>query len=301
MRTTPIATSQEIIQNLNQDTANIGTVSEQLSTGYTVNQPSDNPSQIGNILYQNALISRTQQYVSNAQGGVNVLGQADSAINQATSLLDQAEQIVVDAVGPSNQGAGTPSSQALAGELNAVTQSLYQVANQQYLGIPIFGGTTGQAAAFDTATGDYIGSANATQTTVAPGVSLPTSVIGSQIFGDAAVNPNTSVFAVLQDCINDITAGNINNLINVDEPNLQTVIGQVQSGGATVGSLYQSMQQALSTAQATQTTLQNQVNEIDDTNVAQATTTMQEDQNTYQAALYAASEVNKYSLIQFVS
>ncbi len=295
LRATPVAMDQQIVNNLNNDMNAQATDQQQLSTGYVLNQPSDNPEMIGPVLSTDALISRTSQYVQNANDGLSFLGQANNAMNQVSQLLDQAKSLIVQIGGPTTQMGSLVPPDQIATQLQGIATNLLSIMNQTYLGIPIFGGTTGGSAAFDNA-GNYLGSSISLSRTVAPGTSIQTTLVGSTVFGSGA----TGIIGVLNKTITDIQAGNYGTTLSTDQNNFDNLNNQIQTQGASVGALYQAMQQAQQTATQTQTVLKNQISNVVDTNVAQATTNLQQEQNTYQAALWAAAQVNKYSLIQFV-
>ncbi len=302
LRATPLGIDQNNILNLDANMNAQAVTQEQLSTGYQINQPSDNPGAIGMVLSSNALVDRTTQYLNNASDGLSFLTQANSVMNQVASLLDQAEQLVTELAGPASQMGTSSAPQQIGLQLQGIYTSLLSLANQTYVGIPIFGGTTGGNVAYDSA-GNYVGTSTTLSRTVAPGLSLQASVVGSSVFGSGA----TGVFGVINQLVqdaNNINAGTntgLQQLISTDEGKFQDIVQQVQSQGAMVGSLYQAMQSAQQSAQQTQTVLKNQVSNLADVNVAQATTNLQEEQIAYQAALYATAQVNKYSLVQFVA
>ncbi len=297
LRATPVAIDQELINNLDNNMNSQATTQEQLSTGYTVNQPSDNPAVIGPVLSTNSLINRTGQYIQNANDGLSFLNQANSAMNQVSQLLDEAKSLIVQIGGPTAQMGTTSPPDQIAAQLQGIVTNMLSLMNETYLGMPIFGGTAMSGSqAFDSS-GNYQGTSVPLLRTVAPGTSIQATLVGSSVFGSGA----TGIIGVLNKTISDIQAGNYGTVQSTDQNAFDGVNNQIQTYGTTVGALYQAMQQAQQSATQTQTVLKNQISNLIDTNVAQATTNLQQEQNTYQAALWAAAQVNKYSLIQFVS
>jgi flagellar hook-associated protein 3 FlgL len=294
LRATPQLIDNQDIINLDTDMNQQAVTQVQLSTGFQVNQPSDSPGEMGPILSINALAARTAQYVTNAQDGLAFLGQANSTLNQIGSLVDQVEQLVAQYIGPASQTGSSGPQLDIANNLQGIFENMLSLVNTTYLGIPIFGGATGQNVAFNQA-GNYVGAATPLMRTVAPGLTLQAGLVGSQVFGSGP----TGLLGSLLQIIADAKAGNVS-AVQADEGVFQTASQNFQAQGAAVGALYDAMNTALQTAKQTQTTLKDQVSNLADVNIAQATTDLQREQTTFQAALDAIAQVGKFSLAQFV-
>ena len=93
----------------------------------------------------------------------------------------------------------------------------------------------------------------------------------------------------------------MSNLQTTVAPALTSAITQVTTVAAQMGSDYQSMQTFSQQATNAQQALQTEISGLDGTNVAQATTQLTEDQNSYQSALWATSQLSQDSLVQFLN
>ena len=111
---------------------------QQLSSGKSLNEPSDNPAQIGMDLTTTTAISTETQQNTNVTGAVNELTTTDGALSGLTSLMQNVRQIAV-------QGATetlTDSQRAdLVTQLNEALQQAVAIGNTSYGGKYIFGGT----------------------------------------------------------------------------------------------------------------------------------------------------------------
>jgi flagellar hook-associated protein 3 FlgL len=297
---TPTIMADQMISGLNADEAQQATDEEQLSTGNTINQPSDNPAGAAYLLQLNANLARSQQYASNATDGAGWLSLGTSTVNQVLSALQQAQQ-VVESVSGANLGNQPGATQALADQVTSIQQELINLANTNYGGQAIFAGTGNVAQAYDS-NGNYVGGGTAPTRTVAPGVQVAIGVTGDQIFGtgnSGLLGSNGILAQIVQDLQTGTTAS-INNVSTTDLQALQQATAQVSSQAAVLGANYQRVQAFSQQATSTQQVLQTQMSGIDSTNVAQVTTQLTESQQSFQAALWATSQLSQDSLVQFL-
>jgi flagellar hook-associated protein 3 FlgL len=183
---------------------------------------------------------------------------------------------------------------------------LLNLANTTYAGQAIFAGTGNVTTAFDAA-GTYVGGGSAPTRTVAPGTQLAIAVTGSSVFGSgttgllSTVPGNLGVLAQLSQDISTGTTASLASAMGPDLQNLDQAISTVEDQAAQLGAQYQQMSTMQQHATNSQASLTAELSGVQSVNVAQATTNLQQQQNTYQSALWAASQLNQNSLIQFLS
>ncbi len=160
-------------------------VQNELTTGKSVNQPSDNPAAASTIIQLQQGQTRRQTYSANVNSASAQLGQVDSTLGNLTNLLQQAEQIASADVN-SNVTASQRQSDA------SIVQSLYNQAlsmgNQSFEGQFLFGGAAGSTQPFVEANGhvQFVGSSQTLQNTYDDGISLSFQVNGASVFGSLA-------------------------------------------------------------------------------------------------------------------
>jgi flagellar hook-associated protein 3 FlgL len=298
---TPTIIANQLISGLNSDEAQQATLEEQLSTGDSINQPSDNPAGAAELLQLNGSLARAQQYSSNAADGSGWLTLGNSTMNSILSTLQQVQQTVLSVSGAtlSNEPGAL---QGLAAQVTSAQQELTNLANTTYGGQAIFAGTGNVTQAYDQA-GNYVGGGSAPTRTVAPGVQVPVSVTGEQIFGSgtSGLLGSTGILSQIAQDLQTGTTASLNNVQTTDAQALSTAITQVTTVAAQMGAAYQSMQTFAQQASNTEQTLQTQISGLDSTNVAQVSTQLTEAQNSYQSALWATSQLGQDSLVQFLS
>ncbi len=297
---TPAIMANQMISGLNTAEAQQANDEEQLSTGSTINQPSDNPAGAAQILQLNASLARAQQYASNASDAQGWLSLGNSTMNQIISTLQQAKQ-VVESVSGANLSNQPGSLQALADQVSSIGTSLLNLANTTYGGQAIFAGTGNVSQAYDQ-NGNYLGGGAAPTRTVAPGVQVSVGVTGDQVFGSgtSGLLGSTGVLAQISQDLQTGTTASINNVQTTDLQALDQAIDQVTAQAATMGANYQQVQAFSQQATNSQQVLQTQMSGIDSTNIAQVTTQLTESQQSFQAALWATSQLSQDSLVQFL-
>lgn len=313
---TPTTVAQQLIDAIGSSQAQQATLEQQISSGFTVNQPSDNPALAAQVITLNASLTRAQQYVANANDAQGWLRQGNSTVNQALSALQSIQSAVESVSGQALTGQAT-ATQAIADQVAGGLQQLLGLANTTYDGQAIFAGTSAKAYSAD---GAYLGSAGTPTRTVAPGVTVGVAVPGTTIFGDGnQANPPGSgagsgttwnilgtgaggtQTGVIQQIVNDLRAGNLSAATGQDLQHLQQAITQVEGAAGQLGADYQNIQAFTAQATATQQALQTEIGNAQDVNLAQATTQLTQAQQSYQAALWATSQTVQASLVQFLS
>ena len=298
---TPAVISNQLIQSLTTDQSQQATLEQQLATGDLVNQPSDNPSAASSLMQLNASMNRAKQYSANAADGLGWLSLANSTVNSVMSNLQTARQLVLSISGSTLSGSQT-ATQGIATQLQSIKDQIVSLANTQYGNQALFSGTGNVTTAYKQ-DGTYVGGGNPQTRTVAPGVTVPVSVTGSQLFGPNTTDPNgllTPGTGSLDTLIQDVKSGNLQKAETTDLSALDASIQSVSSAAAGLGASYQRMQGFSNQATNAQAALQSQISAEDSVNVAQATSQLAQDQQTFQTGLWATAQIESHSLVQYL-
>lgn len=316
--TTPINITPNTLANtmdtgLVADQTNLANLEQQISTGNAINQASDNPAGASQLLRLQAGLTRANQYQSNANDGIGWLTLANST---ATSILNQLQSVrsLVQGVSGSSLTGNASTLQTTADQVSSAMQNLLNLANTTYAGgQPIFAGTggatdpaTGAMIAYD-ASGNYVGAGNAPTRTVAPGTSIPVSITGPEILGSgsSALLGNNGI---LQRIVNDLTqtnppgstvGGSLSDLGSAYTA-LQGALNQAESATGTLGAQQDSVQSFATQASDSVSALTQQLGNVQSTNMAEAITSLQLQQTSYQEALYATAQLSTDSLAKYL-
>ena len=283
--------AQMLINSVQQDQSNLTNLQQLLASGMNISKPSDNPTQVNNLLDVQSALARSNQMIANAKDGLAMLGVANGAMSSAVNIMQQARATLLSA---GNSSLPPASIKAIASSLSGNLQALMDVANTQYLGVAIFGGTSGATAAYDSS-GNYLGNTTPPTRTVAPGVTLPSSVT-DPLGGSGGSN----MIVTLNQIIADLSSGSPANLQS-DITNFDAAFSNILSSAGQIGSQFQEMTSISQQTTLTQQTLSNQLGGIQSVDVAAVTTQYQQAMSNYQVTLYATAKVAQPSLATYLN
>ena len=115
----------------------INTTTEQLTSGYSINQPSDAPDQISPLLQLMANLSQKQTILENLSSVQATVSAADGAVSTGIQLLQQATSL--GAQGASSTTTAATRAQ-LATQVASIQQQMVALADTRVSGQYIFGG-----------------------------------------------------------------------------------------------------------------------------------------------------------------
>jgi len=208
---------------------------QQLSTGKAVNIPQDDPTQIAQdvaVRTDNALQTQLQTNLTNASNQLNAV---DGALSSLTDVLQSARNLAIQGASDTN----TPTQlQEIATQVGQLLQESIGLANTQYAGTYVFGGTaqTGQPPVVANATSAVVGFSgnNVNQTQQLPnGQTIASSVTLQQAFNFDSADGSSSVFQVLQNLYNTLE-----NNVSADTSSVQVnAAGAAITAGTTLAQL----------------------------------------------------------------
>jgi flagellar hook-associated protein 3 FlgL len=219
------------ISSVDSLSAQYQTLGQQLSTGKSLNVPSDDPSQVAQDLTLTTTIASENSDASNATAAQNKLTFTDSTLSSLTSLLQTARSL---AVSGANDIIPNGTQRPLIGQQVAglVTQAL-ALANTQYGSSYLFAGSGSSTTPPITAIGDppsgvtFTGNNNA-PTELINGQQVPVGTTMQQAFNLSSTNGTPSVFQLLttlRDTMNKEPA-------SIQSQQAINVTGQVIQGSA---------------------------------------------------------------------
>jgi flagellar hook-associated protein 3 FlgL len=299
MTVSSLALAQTLTDQLTAQETNIAQLQQQLATGQALNKPSDNPAAVTQVLALSSQASQLTSWQTNADTAASWLGTANDTANSVLESMQSAQSLLLQAL---NQGAQDPTTYtALGDQLQGVASNLLSLSNTQYEGRPIFAGTSASPQAYD-ANGNYLGNGDAPTAVIGPGSgsgqTVGVSVPGTSIFGIGASN----VFATLDAAATALqsgapTAAELNTALTA----LNATISSAQQASAVLGD--SSQQVASTTASLTTQIASVQADQanLEDVNIATATTQLDSETTNYQAALWAASQAIPETLVKFIA
>lgn len=177
--------------------AGIDRARAQIATGRRIERGSDDPAaaaQLRSVARREALAGVEGDNAARLGGD---LGAAADEVEAVTTLLQRARELAVQAA---NTPTGADGRQAIAAELEQLTQELFSRANGTSLtGEPLFAGLSSTAAFTRDAAGNvsYVGTAQSGAVPIAPGTAIERGLPGNEVFEFDLGGTPSSAFAVL--------------------------------------------------------------------------------------------------------
>jgi len=205
MRVNPDYVSN-LVSSLDQVTQNEQTLTEELSSGVTVNSLSDDPAAAGENVLLTSQLSADDTFTTTASSAESLLQVSDAALGNVVTQLTSAISLATQA---NNGVLNSSNEQAVSTELVGIRDEVLSLANSSYLGQYIFSGSQGDTQPFvlDTTTSPntvtYNGDDDVSYVETPGGQKIQLNVPGDQIFTAAGGN----VLGALNALINDFSSG----------------------------------------------------------------------------------------------
>ncbi|MGC9947723.1 MAG: hypothetical protein ABSF64_15265 [Bryobacteraceae bacterium] len=288
--------NQAFLANLDATQLQMQQAQAEISSGLRVQQASDDPPEIAEILQLQGDISQNQQIQSNLNGVSSDLSTADSALQTAVQAVENATSLGAEGA---NATATADQRTNLAQQVSGILQTLVDIANTNINGRYIFSGDldTQPSYQYDPTqpTGvDQLISPTDTEVVVdASGTSISVSRTAQEIFDaqDSSGAPATgNVFAAVNSLV---TA-----LQNNDQAGISQAVISLQSADqylndqlAFYGQAETGISSALTVAQQFQTEDASNLSQLRDADVASVAVELNQEQVQNQAALSAESTI----------
>jgi len=287
-------TQQTVYKNtfdyLSQSLGKYQDIQQQLASGKQLNRPSDSPQGMVSSLRYRGDMARLDQFGKNIQDGLSWLGTADSALSTVVDQVQSVRNLIIQGQNANLDQAGR---EALAQQVDQARDALVGVANTQYLGRPIFGGTAGGDTAYDS-TGAFLGNTGAVTRTIGFNQQVDVNVTGPSVFGDQA----TGLFSTLTQISNDLRSSPQN--LSADMGALDTNLTSVQNAQSVVGASYNRLTATKSRNDDLAMQMKQGLSDIEDVDLPKTIVDLQTQEIAYQAALAATSKVITPSLVDFL-
>jgi flagellar hook-associated protein 3 FlgL len=282
------------LANLERNQNRVQQIQTEITSGLRVQQASDDPAAVPQILQLRAELDQNKQTQQNLTGVTTEVQTADAALQNALSVLDQALSLAAEGA---NSFTGADQRSALAQQVIGIQQSLLNVANTQVDGRYIFSGDQDSQPAYQldsTQTEGVAPVANQPSTRViadSTGTTIAVARTAQEIFDpkNADGTPaSNNTFAAIQNLINGLSDPNdATALTEIQDAltQLHAASQYVNNQLAFYGNAENRIANALDLAQKFQTQQTEQLSQLQDADVATLAVEMNLGQVQNQAAL----------------
>ena len=302
-----------LVNQLNLLSSQQAQLENEVDTGQSISQLSDDPAVMQQVLDWQVQNSSTAQYQQNITTLQDQATSSYNAINSLQTISAQASEIATEA-----SGTASPADLAsYASQVNQLIEEGVQAMNSQNAqGGYLFGGTQNSQPPF-VATTDasgnvtavtYQGNDSVPSVEVAPGYSISAQVPGANTSGTGPAGVITDsrtgadFFNHLIALRNDLQAGNTQAVTTTDKANLTKDEDNITSQISANGLIQSQLNDASAVASAKSTALTQDISQASDANMATTLTQLSTLQTAYQAALESAGSLfsSNLSLMSYI-
>ena len=267
----------------------------EISTGRSVNAPSDDPVAAALLVENNDQATLNTGYLENLSTINGQLSTADSMLNSVTTSLQRAISLGV-------QGAtGTLSDAdraAVLQELQGIQSQLISLANTSYQGVYIFAGTVAGTPPYVANSNDpsgvtYNGNGSVNQVSVGNGYQIDINRPGSQLFSA----PGNSVFLAINSLIQAVQS---NTNIPAALGSLNAASNYLSAQHVFYGNAMNQVQSQSTYLNTAKLQLAQQENTLGAADMAAAATNLSQSQLDTQATLAAISKFTQNNLFDYI-
>jgi flagellar hook-associated protein 3 FlgL len=296
MRVTNNMLNATVVNNITASYERMEHYQWQESTGKAYKRPSDNPIAVNLSLNYKASLKEFEQYTSNIDGALSWLDGADTALRDASSLLQRAKTLSVSGANATN---GQSELDAIADEVGQILENMIDIGNTQFAGRYIFGGFHTTSAPFEATDSpatsvEYVGDEGNINYEIEKGVSTSVNLNGDQVF-----KTPTDVFGVLIDLRDHLLAGDYS-AVSQDTSNIDDALGMITNALMNVGSKTNRLETTQDRLEQGKLNLKEALSNTEEADIAEVIVNLKTEETVYQAALSTGASIIKRSLIDYL-
>jgi len=285
-----------ILADLQQSQVSLNTALQEVSTGKSVNVPSDNPAAAADMVQNTIESGDADQYTQNVNSVLSTVQSASSVLSSVVTSLTQAVSLGTEGANGTNTSSNL---QAIATQVNGILSTVVSAANTSNGGSYLFGGTsssTPYTADSSSSTGyTYNGNNDSNSVAIGDNLSVQVNIPGSQLFS----NPSNNVIGSLSSLVSALQSGNSADIESATSA-VDSAIGYVGQQQAIYGNAETKLNSQQTFLQQDTVTLSTQENNLIGVNEATAATDLSQAETDNSAALAAAAKVLPNSLLNYL-
>ncbi len=300
-RITPGMVTATTLNDINSSLATLERTSNELSSGKTILEPSDNPYGASQVIDLQSQLDGLSSYATNAQEGISWENTAGGAMANISNVLQTVRELLVQSsTGTVNQS----DRESIATEVDQLTEAVKQDANTQYAGQYVFSGTETTTVPYPQGAEDtYQGNTGTITRAIGPGVSVNISTNISSLLGNGQGSGDGKLLDTLRTISEHLRGGtteDISALGSTDLKSLESSIDTLSQLQATAGSVTDQLQTATSRIESLQGSITASLANTEGADIAQTSIAYANEQAAYEAALRAGASIIQESLLQFL-
>jgi flagellar hook-associated protein 3 FlgL len=285
----------QLLKNLRNNNTGIIDWQNKLATGRRIHKPGDDPVGVGYYMRYNSEINRTNEFLENANTGLGFLNTMDEMMQQTSDVLKRARVLVQQA---STGTTPDDARQHIAAEIQQLKEQLVMIGNSSYSGRYLFNGQkTDQRPYSLTDPANDRTDRGVYYLNVSPNVSVPVSISGEEIFGEAGAADNA--FRVFDEILAHLNNNELD-LLRADMERIDGLSDRINSVWAEIGARTNRFELVKERIQDQLVSLKDLRSKVGDADMAEAIIELTQRENVLQASLAVGARIMQVSLIDFI-
>jgi flagellar hook-associated protein 3 FlgL len=313
-RVTNNMVSDRVLYDLQARYQSLANTQTQISTGRSVNAPSDNPLAAAQERLRQSELDGVKTSQDNVAGVQTRLTAMESSMESIRSVLSRANELAVKGASGSNSQA---DRNAIADELDQLIKSAKDSVNAKVDGEYVFSGTKTDTAPYSTATGDtYQGDGNAIVRDGGVGVQLQTNpsfvntdgtstpLTPQAILGSGSAAGDGKVLDALTQLSAHLRGGSAADLQAIGTTDLKAIQANqtaISSAVSAIGAMANRATAAASRLDDLEDGAKQKIDDLTGVDLAKAITDYTTQSAAYEASLKVGAQIIQPSLLQFLS
>ncbi len=283
---------------IQQSEVSLNTALQQVSTGKSVNVPSDNPAAAADMVQNTIETADVDQYTQNVSSVLSTVQTADSALSSVVTSLTQAVSLGTEGANGTNTAA---NQQAIATQVQGLLSSVVSQANLSYQGAYLFGGTASTTTPYTADPSSpsgytYNGNNDVNSIQVGDQLNVQVNVPGSQIFSNSSAN----VLGSLSSLVTALQSGNTT-AIGTATAAVSSALNYVSQQRVIYGNTESQLNSQETYLQQETVNLSSQATFLIGVDEAKAATNLSQAETDNNAALAAAAKVLPNTLLNYLA
>lgn len=300
-RITDSMAQRSVLRDLSAAFRDLSQTQRRLSSGKQLNRPADDPFAVNRAIALRGELEGMRQYRKNVNEGTGWTTATEAALTRMADVIQRARELLVDGGNDSN---GQVAREAIATEIDQLTESLKQEANATYEGRHVFAGTATETAPYALGPVDaYAGNGAAVARVIGAGVSVNVNVSAQNLLGEGQGAADDKLLDVLRDMAEHLRGGtpaDAEALRGADLERLDANLDELSRVRAVVGATANRLEAAATRLDELEESGLDLLSKTEDADIAETLVMYSTQRNVYEAALKAGANIVQVSLLDFL-
>ncbi len=294
--------TRQMLLGLQRTQERLAQNSLRVSSGLRLTNPGDDPAAAASVLDLGTSLQANGQFQKQVDSAMTFLSSAENVVSSSLDSISNLTQLAQQGL---SGATGANGRAAIATEVDSIRTNLIALANTRVQGKYLFSGTMTQTQPFTPpASGatTYNGNSASINLDVSVGTSVATNLTGDKLYytSDGGTPPATIDLFQVTASLRDGLASNNTAQIQAAYDNLQRFVGTFSQAQTDLGGRQAGLTSLKSILSGFNLNLQDQQNNLQDTNYPDTLTQISSDTTVQSATLSTMAKTNQQSLFNYL-